>query len=52
LRSSANPATLSFALDSRRESPQAAVHALQATVPPRTQLVIVRLQGGPSAPLR
>ena len=52
LRTSANPATLSFALDSRRQSPQSAVDALQALALPGSQLTIVRLQGGSVAPLR
>ena len=52
LRISANPATLSFALDSRQQSPQAAVDALQAMAGGGTQVVVVRLPGSPAAPLR
>jgi len=49
LRTSANPATVSFALDDRRQSPQAAVNALQAMAPRGTELVIVQVQGSPAA---
>ena len=50
LRTSAAPATLSFALDPTRQSAQAAVSALQALAPPGTQLTIVRMQGDATAP--
>jgi len=45
LRTSTEPAALSFALKSARQPPEAAVSALQALAPRGTQLVIVRLQG-------
>ena len=50
LRTSAAQATLSFALDPTQQSPQAAVSALQELAPPGTQLTIVRMQGGATAP--
>ena len=50
LRTSADPATLSFALDSTRQSPQAAVSALQVLAPPGTQLTIVRMKAVAAAP--
>lgn len=50
LRTSVEPAALSFALDSARQSPQAAVNALQALAPHGTQLAIVRLHGMASPP--
>ena len=43
LRTSTNPATLSFALDRRKLSAQAAVKRLQALVPAGTQLAIVQV---------
>ena len=46
LRTSANPATVSFALDSRRLSTPAAVKRLQAAVPAGTQVRVVQLPGG------
>ena len=49
LRTSTNPATVSFALDSRRQSAQTAVNALQATAPRGTELVIVQVQGSATA---
>jgi hypothetical protein len=48
LRISSQPAALSFALDDR-QSPQAAVAAIQRAVPAGTRLAIVRLIA-PSAP--
>ena len=51
LRTSTNPATLSFALDRRRLSVPEAVARLQAMVPAGTQLVILHRQNG-SASLR
>ena len=50
LRTSAQPAALSFALDGARQSPQAAVSALQAFAPRGTRLAIVRVQGIASPP--
>jgi hypothetical protein len=41
LRVSAQPAALSFALDTRQQSAQAAVQALQAAAPRGTQLKII-----------
>jgi hypothetical protein len=52
LRTSTNPATVSFALDGRRQSPQAAVNALQAMAPRGTELVIVQVQGSRAATSR
>ena len=52
LRTSANPATVSFALDDYRQSPQSAVNALQAAAPKGTELVIVQVQGLAAAPSR
>jgi len=49
LRTSTNPATVSFALDSLRQSAQTAVNALQATAPRGTELVIVQVQGSATA---
>ena len=43
VRVSTEPAALSFAVDPRQRSPQAAVDALQRAVPPGTRLSIVRL---------
>lgn len=43
VRSSANPAALSFALDARKLSPQAAVEATQRGLPLGTRLTILRL---------
>jgi len=48
LRTSTNPSTVSFALDGRRQSPQAAVNALQAMAPGGTEWVIVQVQGRPA----
>ena len=45
LRTSTEPAALSFVLRSARQPPEAAVSALQALAPRGTQLVIVHLQG-------
>lgn len=45
VRTSAQPAALSFALDGGRRSPQAAVDALQALAPHGTQLALLRVQG-------
>ncbi|MGZ3196817.1 MAG: hypothetical protein ACXWCO_10370 [Caldimonas sp.] len=50
LRTSAEPAALSFALDSARQSPRAAVDSLQALAPRGTQLAIVRVYGNPLMP--
>ena len=52
LRTSSNPATVSFALDDYRQSPQSAVNALQAAAPKGTELVIVQVQGLAAAPSR
>lgn len=52
VRTSANPATVSFALDGRRQSPQTAVNALQAMGPRGTELVIMQVQGNPAATSR
>jgi len=49
LRTSANPATVSFALDSRKVSTPTALKRLQAAVPSGTQLLVVRLPGGRNA---
>lgn len=43
LRTSAQPAALSFAFDPTRQSPQAAVDAIQRSLPASTRLVIVRI---------
>jgi len=45
LRTSAEPAALSFALDGSRQTPQAAVNGLRALLPQRTKLEIVSLRG-------
>jgi hypothetical protein len=45
VRTSANPATVSFSLDSRKVSIPSAVKRLQATVPAGTQLLVVELPG-------
>ena len=45
LRTSANPATVSFALDSRKVSTPTALKRLQASVPAGTQLRVVQLPG-------
>ena len=43
LRISAEPAALSFALDEKKQSAQAALLTLQAALPPQTKLGIVRI---------
>ena len=43
VRVSTQPAALSFAVDPRQRSPQAAVDAVQRAVPPGTRVSIVRL---------
>ena len=48
LRTSQQPAAVSFALDGAGQTPQAAVSALQANLPQGTELAIVGLNGAPS----
>lgn len=48
VRSSANPAALSFAVDVREQSPQAAVEATQRRLAPGTRLTIVRVLESPA----
>jgi hypothetical protein len=45
VRVSANPAALSFALDTKQQSPQAAAAALQQAVPPGTRVKLLKLIG-------
>ena len=45
VRVSTQPAALSFAVDPRARSPQAAVEAAQRSLAPGTRLTIVRLRG-------
>jgi hypothetical protein len=53
VRLSAEPAALSFVLDPRQQSPQAAVLAIQAALPPGAKLAILKVVapgGGSVAP--
>ena len=45
VRTSAAPATLSFAVDPRKRSPQSAASALQRGAPAGTKIAIVRVLG-------
>ena len=46
VRVSAEPAAVSFVLDPKQQSAQAAVLALQAALPPGAKLAIVKVEGG------
>jgi hypothetical protein len=48
VRVAREPAGVSFALDAKRQSPQAAVRALQAAAPPGARVSLVRVLGGPA----
>jgi hypothetical protein len=44
IRISPEPAAMSFSLDTRKQSPQDAVAAIQKAVPPRTRVSLLRVQ--------
>ncbi|WP_460890787.1 hypothetical protein, partial [Ramlibacter alkalitolerans] len=53
VRVSAEPAAVSFVLDPKQQSAQAAVLAVQAALPAGTRLAILRVEGGsPVVPTR
>lgn len=50
VRLAREPGGMSFALDAKRQSPQAAVLALQAAAPPGARVSLLRVLGAPAPP--